>query len=354
MNTKKRFSPALLCALALLSLTGCALQDWSRDLFHGEDLEEKGGPLAGKTFTVAAAASPAYIDYIYWNATTSKIEIGNGTPVFDQYNPATDTAYAVLKDFLLLTGVLATDKITFDGGGLISGIEKVDTTTSPIVIKIGASGTATEIAAAAFASGVTLTQSITNGIDVTGADLAIGTALILDTATYNVYGVSIQVLAGSNAIVTQSGANELTLDAGSATATVSIAAASSITGIKLVTTALTTISNVKPNTEINVGSISGVTISAQAATTVDITGLTTIGDTVNLAAVGGARVFTLIAPALPGTDTYVQNTATGVASSSAATVNIYGTTASTFSGSGTNTGFALSVASGATTTVDRK
>ncbi|GHU87648.1 hypothetical protein FACS189476_03420 [Spirochaetia bacterium] len=42
MNTKKRFS---LCAallyiclvLTLLSLAGCALQDWSRDLFHGKE-----------------------------------------------------------------------------------------------------------------------------------------------------------------------------------------------------------------------------------------------------------------------------------------------------------------------------
>jgi hypothetical protein len=175
MDTKKRLSPcaALLCAClipALFSFAGCELQDWSRELLHGE-LEdgEDVGPLAGKTFTVAASAAAATgaTDF-HWDGTTLTVAGKPYTAMSPEW-----AAYAVLGDFYYLSGVQATDTITFNNSGKISKLNKVQATLpSVIVIKLGFSGVAGEIAATAFASELTLTG-------IAGAGFRLGSSFLV-------------------------------------------------------------------------------------------------------------------------------------------------------------------------------
>jgi hypothetical protein len=100
--------------------------------------------------------------------------------------------------------------------------------------------------------------------------------------------------------------------------------------------------------------VSGATVTADVPTTVKTTKDSSGSKYVDLAASGGSPVvFTVVAPALPSGDTYVANGATGIASSSAPTVNLYTITNSTFSGAGTATQFDLSVNSGDTARVTK-
>jgi hypothetical protein len=332
MNTKKRFylsAPFISVAIiAMLFLIGCEyFADPSDPVPSGPTI-----PLAG-TYTVDGAA-PTVAGHIWRNGTTTiqVFDTALKTYVLGNGN------YALMD--ALLTGLQAGDMVTFNAGSKINAVTKAATLT-PSTITVG-----TNLPATAFAPALTL-QGPTGGvpIKITGSPLAAGTVVTLKAtapAKYDLYGVETTVVTGSDATATVgTTATEWTLDAGNTGATVEITSGSAVTKLTVDTTT--------PTSGIKVSQSGVEIVKAAAALRVDISGLTTAGNTVRLT--GDAQPFALTT--IPGTAAYVDNPAGTV---------IGGTKVYTYASSGggvanvafaspTTTGFSLTNTSGVTATV---
>jgi hypothetical protein len=220
MNTKNRswlWAAVLFSCivLSLFSLAGC-------DSFNGAEakvppgLSSDGGPLAGKTFTVAGTSSTTPNDiYLVTGTGTTSIEIGTGSSVATY--PVSNATYAVLGAFwnLAMTGTGVGDKIGFDKSGRISALTR-NTTTSPLGISIASVTGTNTIAQSAFGSSLTLTGTTASaGFQLDGT-LAVNT-LSVPVGALVVSGISILnvgkvcTLTGSSSLILTAAASGATL-----------------------------------------------------------------------------------------------------------------------------------------------
>jgi hypothetical protein len=235
MMIKRRFRPhAAALLVALFSLAGCELRNWSRDLFHDTPPEETGEdpksiPIAGRTFTVLGAAptdhnaangvplpDPSY-PYIradiHLDTTTNVITIDEGAIIaYDD----TWVYHSQLKGLLSCAGWEPGDTFTFgreDANGAfvdaekISGVTKVGTRQSIHLIL----GSARLLPPKFFSQSLTFTGNSSCGVNISGVNgvvkpispSVIRLKMVPDSsspptawAMYNFYGVEVTPKGG--------------------------------------------------------------------------------------------------------------------------------------------------------------
>jgi hypothetical protein len=370
-------------------------------------------PIAGRTFTLLSAAPSGTASgsetapKIHLDGTSDVITIDDGT--ITAYDDTDDTwgYHSQLKGLLSCAGWEQGDTFTF--GRVDANEEFVDAEKICAITKVGAGQSIHIILGSAlppdfFSQHLTFTGNLSRSVNISGQRpypsvftlkrVANSSSPPTAWAMYNFYGVEVTPKAEHTLALMYGDTVHLTPiksggTYGGSPQTEAVALASDnpntalnskwnskLAGLELsvgqyvancpihiinhkapATVGLSVVNFIVDVSATNPG-VYGAEISADVATTVKIdwTSVLPAGSvrSVKLTASGGsATIFTVSASVLPSGETHVDNSGTGIASSSAPAANLYTTTNSTFNGTGTDTQFALSVSSGGTTTVTK-
>ncbi|GHV73240.1 hypothetical protein AGMMS49940_05420 [Spirochaetia bacterium] len=278
---------------------------------------------ATKGFAITGSLNPSVLTF----GTTAGKSTYNGVEVTPVDGPIVLTPSSAIA-ITVKTGH-ASNVVKVASGSTITSLTVDSTSTLPTTgIQVARTGVTV---AAAVATTVDASALTTGTVTVAGAS----------TAAVTIDGVAITPASGTDSVVTKTAAAAMTLTSGAAGATVAIVSGTPAVTIEYPLTAITT--NGGGSIIVPIAA-SGVAITATAATTVDISGLTTAGNTVLLS---GNFAFALTT--ITGGSAYAD--VSGTVTGGTKVYNYAATPGSAAFSAGTITGFTLTNSGGATTTV---